>query len=221
MKTFQKIEGLPQDHGLFFFIEWVFIWLQLLEFFVLISLKSVSHHDELILELFAGPYVYLTTLEVFNFDLHVCLLLGQLVIVDCRLRCVDALFVEFAYNYAGKLDVFVHELGDRICLFDIFGDVFDLVSHFFNLLVIFQFTLKLFLLFLDGSLIAIFLLLHIFHGHISFNLEFLHFILFDQGLLLLQLLDLFNFFLLLLFLFRFIALGLHTNSPVQHLFLLL
>lgn len=221
MKTFQKIEGLSQDHRFFLFIEWVLVWLQFLEFFVLVSLESVSHHDQLILELFAGPYVYLTTLEVFDFDLHVCLLLGQLVVVDCRLRSVDALFVEFAYNYARKLDVFVHELGDGICLLDIFGDVLDLVSHLLNLLVIFQFTLELLLLFLDGSLIAILLLLHLFHGHVSFNLEFRHFVLFPQGLLLLLLLDLFNFFLLLLFLFGFSALGLHTNGPVQQLLLLL
>ena len=221
MKTLQKVEGLSQDHRLFFVVEWVFVRLQLLEFFVLISLESVSHHDQLILELFAGPYVYLATLEVFNFDLHVCLLVGEFVVVDCGLRGIDALFVEFAYNYARKLDVFVHEFGDGVGLFDVFGDVLDLVSHFLNLLVIFQFALELFLLLLDGSLIAIFLLLHLFHGHVSFDLELLHFVLFQLGLLLLQLLDLLDFFLLLLFLFGFSALGLHTNGPVQHLFLLL
>lgn len=221
MKTFQEVEGLPQDHGFFFFVEWVFVWLQLLEFFVLVSLEGVPHHDQLILELLAGPYVYLATFEVFNFDLHVCLLLGQLVVVDCRLRGVDALFVELADNYARKLDVFVHELGDGVRLFDVFGDVLDLVSHFFNLLVVFQFALELLLLLLDGSLIAIFLLLHLFHGHVPLDLEFLHFVLFQFGLLLLQLLDLLDFFLLLLFLFGFSALGLHTNGPMQHLFLLL
>ena len=131
---------------------------------------SVPSNQLLVLELLAGPYVDLATLEVFHFDLHVRLLLGQLVVVDGRLRGVDALLVELADDYAGELDVFVHEFCDGVRLLDVFGDVLDLVPHLFDLLVVFELALELLLLFLDGSLVAVLLLLHLFHRHVPFDL---------------------------------------------------
>ena len=211
LQTLQEVEGLPQDHGLWLLVEWVLVRLQLLELFVLVSLERVPHHDQFVLELFAGPYVNLAALEVLHFDLHVGLLVAEFVVVDGGLGGVDALLVELADDYARELDVFVHELGDGVRLLDVFGDVLDLVPHLFDLLVVFELALELLLLFLDGSLVAVLLLLHLFHRHVPFDLQLLHLVRSERGLLLLQLLDLLDLFLTLLFLLGLVALGLHAE----------
>lgn len=117
---------------------------------------------KLILELFRGPDIDLSSLKILHFDLDLILGFVQL---DVKLGDVDI----------SEVNVLLHEFGDFVGLRDLAPNVFHLESDHVDLLLVLQLILVLLLLLLHSLLVLILGLLHHFAVHLKLSLQFLFF----------------------------------------------
>jgi len=110
--------------------------------------------------------MYLSNLEILNFDLHLCLGITYL-----TLAAKHGALIKLGEINVSELNIFVHELGNLIGLINILFDVFSLLSYGFYLLIILHFAFILPFKLFHCFLLSFFILKHLLFDKLKFNLH--------------------------------------------------